>query len=126
MKKYSYDWLLGSWERTNDRSGKRTFEVWQKWNSNFYHGKSYTLSQNDTIYKEIKRLFYYDGKWNIEVNDKNGLTLFKAQKNIPNSFSVYNPDHDFPKEIHYWIQNDTLRASVGNDGEKNEFSFVKL
>ncbi|SCY33531.1 hypothetical protein SAMN05192588_2330 [Nonlabens sp. Hel1_33_55] len=120
----SIDWMLGSWVRVDGRSDRTSYEVWEK-NGDDYVGIGYTLQNNDTIFKEEMRLTD-TGQWMLVVSGaENGDVAFISQELQDDKLSVYNPMHDFPKEIHYWIQDDTLRASVGNDGEKIEFSFVK-
>lgn len=122
---HSYNWLIGSWERINDSDGNQTFEIWNKWADNLYIGYGYTLKNRDTIFYEEMRLYPKDTVWELEVLSNGSLTSFRTIKNEFNKLSVYNPDHDFPKEIHYWIQQDTLKARVSNEDMVINFDFVK-
>jgi len=55
-KEESFDWILGKWERTNEKPDKQTFESWQKINDKQYNGLGYTMQGKDTIWKENIRL----------------------------------------------------------------------
>ena len=45
------DWLLGTWERLNDRPGQNSFEVWQK-EGDGLKGVGFTLQDTDTVFRE--------------------------------------------------------------------------
>jgi len=120
----SLDWMLGSWERVDDQPNQQTYEIWKKDGDN-YTGFGYTLQEKDTVFKEEMKLSK-SGQWILTVSGVNEEPVaFISRELQAGKLSIFNPMHDFPKEIHYWIQNDTLKASVGNEGEQIEFSFIK-
>ncbi|MEM8566439.1 MAG: alpha/beta fold hydrolase, partial [Bacteroidota bacterium] len=47
-----FDWLLGNWERINDKKDLKTYENWVKIGADEYRGLSFTLEQSDTVWKE--------------------------------------------------------------------------
>jgi hypothetical protein len=90
-----------------------------------YLGHGYTLKARDTILKEYMRL-YKGSLWTLEVTGVNDTAVhFKSSRMDSTSFTVENPEHDFPTKIQYRIQNDTLKATVSNNETQVDFSFVK-
>lgn len=114
--------LLGTWKRINDKSGKQTYEVWK---TNFT-GLGYTMQEKDTIFKEvlsivsIKDTLFYKV---VGVNPK--PTLFKFTSQTETSFVCENLQNEFPKKITYRLENDTLKARVSNPDFKIDFVFVR-
>jgi hypothetical protein len=39
----NFDWLLGKWQRTNEKQGKTTFENWEKISDSEYSGIGFTI-----------------------------------------------------------------------------------
>lgn len=122
------DWILGPWMRTNDEEGRKTFEYWEKRSDSEYVGFSYTLENQDTVFKENMRLLPIDDLWHLEVMGVNKTpTYFKFTKQTKRSFVSENPTHDFPKKIAYQLKNDTLYAQVSAKDTDMEvlFSFIR-
>ena len=123
----SFDWLVGSWERTNGKPGTQTIESWEKIDANTYTGISVVLRNNDTVYKErasIKKendTYYYIA----EPQQNPEPTKFKITVFNNFSFKSENPNHDFPKEINYMRQGDTIIASILGNGKKIDYNFKK-
>jgi hypothetical protein len=123
----SFDWLVGSWERTNGKSGTQTFESWEKIGDETYNAISVVLQGADTVYTEhctIKKEgdnFYYIA----EVPQNSEATYFKISNVNGNSFTAENPEHDFPKKIQYLYRNGELRATISGGDKKIEYLFKK-
>ncbi|MGB1268881.1 MAG: DUF6265 family protein [Flavobacteriaceae bacterium] len=118
-----FDWLIGSWERTNNTEGTKTYEYWHKNSDTEYIGLGCTLKRLDTVFKEDIRLYKQDNSWNFEVVGANETpTTFKIISKKEGGFTCENKANDFPKTIHYSIQDNTLVAIISD--ESNEVSFV--
>ena len=119
------DWLLGSWQRTNDESGRETFESWTKVNDANYSGLGYTLSEGDTVFREELRIFKKDSSWVFEVTGVNeDPTPFILTESDSASFIAENPENEFPKLIEYSKTKEGLHAEVKSDEMSIGFDFV--
>ncbi len=122
-----FDWLLGSWQRMNDRPGRTTFEHWTKISNSEYHGLCYTLRKSDTIFKEHIKLLKRDGKWVFEVSGVNeDPTPFVLIKQSKKSFTCENKKNEFPKFIEYSLIDKKIQARIFGDGQEVLFTFQKL
>ena len=121
------EWLIGKWKRSNNESGKTTFETWHKINKKEYKGNGYTLSNNDTISMENMTISKANNKWKLAVitKDEETPTYFNIIKIDNNSFTCENKDIDFPNKIHYWKDGETLKATVSNSDINIDFIFEK-
>ncbi len=117
------DFLLGNWQRTNDKPGNTTFENWEE---NFT-GLGYTLKESDTIFKEILSVTSKNDTLYLQVEGVNEApTLFKFTEQTDSSFVCENPQNEFPTKIEYWMENKLLKAKVSNDEFDVAFVFEKL
>ncbi|AZQ43152.1 DUF6265 family protein [Nonlabens ponticola] len=120
----SLDWILGSWQRTDDPAGRQSYEEWTKTDDG-YQGFAYAMRDGDTIFREEMKITKTD-KWTLFVEGTNHSTATLTSLEFKqDSISVFNPALDFPTQIHYWIAGDTLKAQVVNDVETIDFNFVK-
>ncbi len=123
----NFDWLSGTWVRSNDEEGYRTYEHWIKSSSNEYTGFGYTLQDGDTIFKENLRLLKTDENWNLEVSGVNeNPTLFLLINHTEHSFTAENMLNEFPKIIEYSWQNDMLLAKISGGDTEISFSFERM
>jgi hypothetical protein len=123
MPKGDFDYLIGNWERTNEQEGKKTFEVWERFEKNVYKGIGYTLQENDTIWKEQMQLIKRDTTWQLEIqNAKEPMVSFKVLKKTASTFLAHNPTNEFPTHIQYRYFDDTITAVVSS--EKMEIPFI--
>jgi len=117
------DWLLGEWERTNNKKGSITYEQWEK-AGDTYIGLGYTLKDADTVFKEKLRILKMDGIWQLEVIGVNpDPTYFQFTKQTEKGFVCENPDNDFPKAIEYFSDGKKLTAIISNKNSKIHFYF---
>ncbi len=123
-KSVDFDWLLGKWERIENNASSSTFETWKK-NDSQYIGHGYVLSGTDTIWQEHMVLQQQKENWVFTVstpgNDQPvgfSLTEFDSLR-----FTVSNPQHDFPKNIHYQLKGEDLHASVVGDSTELTYHF---
>ncbi len=99
--------------------------TYEKWKLDFT-GIGYTLKEKDTTFKDILSIIHQGDSLYLKVEGINkDATVFKITSITENTFTAENPTHDFPKEIKYWLVNDTLKAKVSNKDFSIYFSFVK-
>lgn len=126
----SFDFLVGKWIRTNEKSDRKTYENWKKVDQNTYLGCGFTIKNNDTISQEHLTLTRVEKKWILKVNldkTKNETTDFDLIHSEKNSFTLENKENDFPKLIKYWKDKNQLKAEISNDeSSKIKFDFDKL
>ena len=124
----SFDYLIGNWERTNGKSGSKTYESWKKIDKDNYSSISVVLVQGDTVYKETVRLekrsdtFFYIA----DVPQNEVPTEFKVVHQDQSGFSAINPENDFPKKIRYEkIDTRQLNAVISGGGKEVHYQFEK-
>lgn len=121
--KANHDWLLGSWIRTNDDPGQATFEYWKKLNDSTYEGLGCTLMGLDTVFKENITLVA-DERFEVSGVGDGGPVIFLMTERDDRSFSVENPENDFPKRIDYQKTKKGMEAIISGDGKERTFVFV--
>tara|TARA_B100000965_G_C19507196_1_gene720249 strand:- start:364 stop:885 length:522 start_codon:yes stop_codon:yes gene_type:complete len=124
----NFDWLVGKWKRLQEDDPNQTFEVWQKKSDGRFLGHGYVMQNQDTVWQEKMTLIKKDSSWTLQVKTPGNQDLveFQLSEFDSTSFTVENYNHDFPKKIKYWINNNHLQAIVEGDSIKLEFLFEKL
>lgn len=124
---YNFDWLLGTWQRANDKEGKRTYEFWHKVGDKHYEGIGYTLQGQDTISQEKMLLMELHDVWGFNVvAGADPMVRFKLIDVTESSFVCENQDNDFPKVIKYWKDQYRLKAEISGGGPTIPFVFAKV
>lgn len=127
ITRQNFDWLTGSWIRTNDKEGNITYENWTKISSVEYKGLGCTLQNSDTIFKEQLRLIKIKKEWSLEVSGVNeNPTLFLLTNQTKNSFASENEFNEFPKIIEYSVENNVLFAKISDGDTEISFLFKKI
>ena len=123
----NFDWLLGTWKRTNEAEGLQTFEHWRKINDNKLVAIGFTLKESDTVWQESIKLIKTEDQWNyiVELQDAKTPTVFKVTKIEMASFTCENPDNEFPKKIRYTKVEKGINAVTSGDGKVILFQFVR-
>lgn len=108
-------WLVGDWQKQSEK-GILT-EAWRKLDDSTLVGRSYLISEADTLLLESIRLEQRKGKlyYIPTVSDQNrGQPVVFAQTSLTDSVVVFeNPKHDFPQIITYsLLVNDSLSAEI--------------
>lgn len=115
--------LIGHWKRLNDKPEHQTYETW---NTNFT-GFGYTKKGNNTTFSEQMRILNKKDTLYLEVTGVNEQpTLFRFTAQTDTSFVCENLQNEFPKTIHYFIENQQLNAVVSNDDFRIDFVFDKI
>lgn len=104
--------LIGDWERLNNKEGKTTYEFWKS----DFSGLGITLQKKDTVFKEVLNIISKKDTLYLKVEGVNAQpTLFKFTQQTDTSFVAENPKNEFPKKIKYWASNQKLYAKIWND-----------
>lgn len=127
-KDANFSWLLGSWQRVNEKEGQQTFEHWKQASNELYLGMGCTLKDGDTIWKETIELRKLGKNWNFEVKGKGETkpTIFALTKIEKESFVCENPENEFPKLISYQKSITGLSAIISGGGSDIVFDFKKI
>ncbi len=123
--KEQFDWLIGNWQRRNEKPDRATYEQWQKVSLNEYQGIGFTMQNGDTLKQEKLWLKKKNSRWNLMViapGDKQ-VTTFPVVAITDSSFTTENLKHDFPTHIQYWKAGDLLKARVYNTEMSIDFEF---
>ena len=116
------NFLLGYWNRVNDKSDKKTYEIW---NPDFT-GIGYTTQGKDTIFVEILSIEEINDTLFYKVVGVNkNHTLFKFTAQTETSFTCENPDNEFPNKIQYSFEDGILKAVISAGEDSIEFVFLK-
>lgn len=128
LSEANFSWLLGSWQRVNEKEGRQTYEHWEKDSEDLYLGMGCTLKEGDTIWKENLKLRKSGNNWNFEVKGKGETTptIFVLTKIEKESFVCENPENEFPKVISYQKSNLGLSAIISGGGNDIAFEFKKI
>jgi hypothetical protein len=121
------EWLTGSWNRTNAKSGRSGVEIWQKNSNTEFVGKGINLKGTDTVFVEKLKIIVKEGAvfYVADVPQNKEPVLFKATSVTPSSVVFENPEHDFPKKIAYEFDGKKLRATISGDGKAMDYWFER-
>ena len=123
QKQQQPTWLIGKWERTNEKPNKRTFDFWNQ----DLTGKGFTLRENDTVFKELMSIVTLNDTLHLKVEGVNETpTLFKFTQQTDSSFVCENPENEFPTQIYYYKEGKQLKCKISNKEFTVDFIFDKL
>jgi len=118
-------WLLGDWVRTNNKPGRIGWESWSEWSKTEWRGNSGTIEGTDTIFHEITRILLEADRLYFIANvpENTSPVRFEITSVTDSTFTCENPEHDFPKKIHYHFDGTRIhaRVSAGDEGVNFEF-----
>jgi len=109
------DWLIGNWKRVSDDG--ILIEAWTQLNDSTFSGRSFFISNGDTLSSELisleqrkEKLYYIP----IVADQNNGKSVvFTMTSQTDSSATFENPEHNFPQKIDYRFQRpDSLIADV--------------
>ena len=126
--KPDFDWLMGSWERSNGKPNTQTIETWDKINDTNYVGISLVLIGQDTNYREdcIISKEGNDYYYIADVPENIRPTKFKIIEFSKQGFKAINYKHDFPQEIIYKLKGNDLTASISGEDKTIIYEFIRL
>lgn len=121
-----FSWLMGAWERTNEKEGQKTYEYWKKKKDGVFIGMGCTLKKGDTIWKE-NIILRKKENWLFEVTGQGeeAPTTFVLTELNGESFTCENEENEFPKVIQYEKSANGLKAVISGGGPNITFEFIK-
>lgn len=124
----SFDWLLGKWERTNEKEGTLTIELWSKLTDSEYAGFGATLQDGDTLWYENIKLVKSNNLWNFEVTGQgeSSPTVFQLTGIEKGRFTSENDQNEFPKKIEYFRSGNGLKALISGGEMEIKFDFKRI
>ena len=124
----NFDYLVGSWIRTNEKADRNTFESWTKISPTEYKGGGFTIKDKDTIWQEDVILSKIETDWNLTVTDRRekNQVVFRLTDISKDGFTCENQENEFPKIIRYKKDGNLLRAEIEGDDVKIPFKFKKV
>ncbi len=115
--------LIGNWIRLNDTEGNKTYETWK----NDFTGMGLTIKNGETVFNEQMSILEINDTLHLKVSNVNETpTYFKFTSQTDTSFVCENPKNEFPKKIHYFIENKQLKAIISTDDFRIDFVFEKI
>ena len=119
-------WLIGTWSRANAKPGKSGYETWQA-DGRELKGHGLTMQGSDTVAFEKIRIAERDGTlfYLADVPENKKEVAFRMTKVTRYEFVCENPDHDFPKRIHYKLSGTKLTATISGNGRSIEYLFER-
>jgi hypothetical protein len=124
-----FNWLIGKWERTNNRPGQNTYETWAKESDTKFTSFGWTMRGKDTVVAEKVTLTFKgnDIYYIADVSENTAAVNFKVIERSPEKFVAANPEHDFPKQITYTKNADNMMTAViSGNGREIVYQFKKL
>lgn len=115
--------LIGNWIRLNDTEGNKTYENWKSDLS----GMGITIKNGETIFNEQMSILEINDTLHLMVSNVNETpTYFKFTSHTDTSFVCENPQNEFPKKIHYFLEKKQLKAIISSDDFRIDFIFDKV
>lgn len=114
------EWLIGTWENKTARG--TVYESWKKISATEFAGKSYRLTERDTVFFETIKLVQEEaGLFYIPTvaNQNNAQPVrFTAKTVSANQMIFENPRHDYPQTISY-TKTDSISLIAEISGYRN-------
>ncbi len=123
-----FDGLIGHWE--GPLGGGTFIERWEKRTADYLQGEGFWIRGGDTVLVENISIRKLGPHWAyIAIINNSAPTLFTATEVENNRWVFKNPEHDYPQEVGYELQNkDELEAwtdgKVNGKARKDEY-FLK-
>lgn len=121
------DWLEGTWIRSNIKPGRTAHESWQKISPVEWKGSGVNMKGVDTAFIEKIKIVIKDENiyYVADIVENKEPVYFKLTAITENSFVCENLQHDFPKKIAYYKDNNKIKATISGDGKSIDYLFEK-
>lgn len=120
----SLSWLLGNWVAESGKS--KISESWQQISDKTFEGAgvTYSLEKQKIVSSETLRLVEMSGEvfYLAKVASNHLPVAFKLTQCTAESAVFENPQHDFPKKLHYQLTKDKRIIVVVSGENENGFS----
>ncbi len=122
-----FEWLEGTWQRTDAKPGYQAYEKWSIVNNQEYEGIGVTIKGRDTVFVEKLKLIIVDNAayYVANVSSNASPVNFKITAFDDEGFISSNPSHDFPKKIQYKRHANKIKATISGNGKSIDFNFKK-
>lgn len=122
-------WLVGSWNRIKNKPGQTANERWIIDAEVGLRGYGVTLKGQDTVF--IEKMMIVSGDHNAlyfvaDLTENPKPVYFKITSTTQNEFTCENPEHDFPKKIHYRRKAKELVVTISGNGKSIEYRFLRM
>lgn len=123
----SLHWLVGTWETTDPSAGKTLLEVWTLQPEGYLSGEGISVKEGDTtLFERLQIVPKNDGmEYVAHVISNPAPVIFRMTDLGTRTFTVENPDHDFPRKIVYTFDGDKLTTRVSGDGQEYSAIYQK-
>ena len=117
------NWLLGDWQSPSHDSVIVT-EQWRAQGSSIFNGIGQTIKEGKVSWSEQLRIGVIDNEiyYFAKVPNNPEPVAFKLTNCSENSVTFENPEHDFPKKIHYLSPTPTELMVIVSDGKDKMFT----
>ncbi|HEU5291635.1 MAG TPA: DUF6265 family protein [Cyclobacteriaceae bacterium] len=121
------EWLIGTWDRTNVKPGRTSWEQWKTISQHHIGGMGVTMQGSDTVFVEKFSIQIKDNAlyYIADVPENKEPVFFKLTEITSGGFVCENPQHDFPKKISYQFDGVNLKAQISGDGKAMDFIFKR-
>lgn len=129
LKMKQLHWLLGEWQRINERPERTSLEVWELQEDGSLAGVGLTTEGDKLVFKESLKLQLEEDKiqYIADVSHNDTPTVFELTSLEENKMVFENPNHDFPKQILYErLSADSMQAVIAGNGKEIVFQFKRL
>lgn len=114
-----FDRLVGVWQSDD----AKTFERWSKNENGTYLSVVFSVTENDTSWKEQASIYPENDQWIFEnkVSGQNDGQAVRFSAAVVGETAVQfsNPAHDFPTDIHYTVPDaNTVNAFIAGPNKK--------
>ena len=125
--------LEGNWVMRFE-GGSAVVETWKKINDTLYTGKSFEVTEGDSMLTENLQLVRRNGEIyyipTVENQNDRQPVAFKLTRHEGNIFTFENPQHDFPTTITYEFKgadsiNATISGTIKGELRSMEFEYGK-
>lgn len=115
--------LIGNWIRLNDTEEYKTYEIWKS----DFTGMSFNLKNEKRTFNELMSILEIKDTLHLKVSNVNETPVyFKFTSQTDTSFICENPKNEFPKKIHYFIENQQLKTIISSEDFRIDFVFEKI
>lgn len=125
-EKLVFDRLTGSWQSAS----KKIVERWSKTSDSTYRSVVYSIKGTDTLLNEQATVYLKNRVWIFEtlVQGQNAgkAVAFTSTALTPDHVQFSNPAHDFPNEISYTVNDDTVHAFIAGRNAKGGMDTIRF
>lgn len=123
----NFNFLEGKWIRINDEEGLQTYENWERKSPVKYDARSFTKANNQLVWEENSSLKIYHNKivLSVKINPIKSVNFYCSTQNEVDYLKCTNQKNNYPKQIEYWMQNDTLNSKISGGGPDVSFIYIK-